>query len=194
MEPHFEKIDKLMYYDYLKNANSYFEFGSGGSTFKAMQNKNVKKVYSVESDVNWFNKVNSDCNKINKNNKFNFTLVDLKCVPNNWGKPGVNSEKSDWVKYSSSLCNLNKEDISNINLILIDGRFRVACCLKCFDVINDDCLIIFDDFLNRPQYFIVLQFFDIINKTKDKRMVILKKKKVVSPTIELIQKYEMLID
>lgn len=70
----------------------------------------------------------------------------------------------------------------------------MACCLKCFDVINDDCLIIFDDFLNRPQYFIVLQFFDIINKTKDKRMVILKKKKVVSPTIELIQKYEMLID
>jgi hypothetical protein len=190
MEPHFEKIDKLMYYDYLKNANSYFEFGSGGSTYKAIQNKNVKKVYSVESDVDWFNKVNSAINS----NKLNFILVDLKCVPNNWGNPGVNSKKDDWVKYSSSLCNLNKEEILNINLILIDGRFRVACCLKCFDVINDDCLIIFDDFLNRPNYSIVLNFFDIINKTKDKHMVILKKKKVSSPTIELIQKYEMITE
>jgi protein O-GlcNAc transferase len=188
MNPYFSKIDVLMYYDYLNNANTYFEFGSGGSTYQAVKRSNIKTVYSVESDINWYNKVNTIIN----NNKLNFMLVDLKCMTNNWGNPGVNSKKEDWIKYSNSLRDLNKDDISKIDLILIDGRFRVACCLKSFDVIDDKCLIIFDDFLNRPQYHIVLNFFDIVNKTKDKRMVILKKKKCIGPSVEIIQKYEII--
>ena len=74
---------------------------------------------------------------------------------------------------------------------MIDGRFRVACCLKCFDVIGSDCVIAFDDFLDRPQYHVVLQFYEVIEKTIDKRMVILKKKALENgPSKELIEKYE----
>jgi len=76
---------------------------------------------------------------------------------------------------------------------LIDGRFRVACCLKCFDAIRDDCLIAFDDFLDRRQYHIVLNYYEIVEKTSDNRMVILKKKGgPVDPA--LIAKYEMDLD
>ena len=76
-------------------------------------------------------------------------------------------------------------------MVLIDGRFRVACCLKCYEVIKDNCLIAFDDFFNRKQYHIVLEYFDIIEKSKDNRMVILKKKKNVNIQKELIEKYEL---
>jgi len=76
--------------------------------------------------------------------------------------------------------------------VFIDGRFRVACCLKCFDVIKPECLIAFDDFLDRPHYHVVLQYYDIVDKTKDNRMVILKKKKNVRAVPEsLIKKYEL---
>ena len=45
---------------------------------------------------------------------------------------------------------------------LIDNGSKVACCLNCFDIISEKCLIIFDDFLNRSHYHIVLDYFNII--------------------------------
>ena len=73
---------------------------------------------------------------------------------------------------------LTEDEQKKIDFILIDGRFRVACCLKLFDCIQENCMIAFDDFLNRPQYHVVLEFFDIIEESLDKRMVILKKRKM----------------
>ena len=84
MEPHFGKVDIKMYYNYLNKANVYFEFGSGGSTYQACMKLNIKKVYSVESDLNWYNKVK----KIINSNKLSSILVDLNCEPNKWGNPG----------------------------------------------------------------------------------------------------------
>jgi len=49
--------------------------------------------------------------------------------------------------------------------------------LKCYDIIKDSCLIAFDDFINRPHYHIVLQYFEIVEKSQNNKMVILKKKK-----------------
>ena len=98
--------------------------------------------------------------------------------PNTYGHPGKNATNIQKINYSSHITKLSKEEQNSIDLILIDGRFRVACCLKCYDIINDNCLIIFDDFFKRQHYHIVLEYFDIIEKTEDNIMVILKKKKM----------------
>ena len=68
MEPHFVETDKLMFYKYLDNAENYFEYGSGGSTYQALIRDNIKSIYSVESDIDWINKVNNNINlqSINK--------------------------------------------------------------------------------------------------------------------------------
>ena len=79
-------------------------------------------------------------------------------------------------------------------MILIDGRFRVACCLKCFEGMSPNCTIAFDDFLNRPKYHVVLDYFDIVDYTRNNRMVMLRKKNVKGPSPELIQKYEKIKD
>ena len=93
--------------------------------------------------------------------------------------------------YSNQMRLLDKDILNTLDLIFIDGRFRAAC-LKCFDQINDDCLIgLFDDFLNRPEYHIVLDYYDVIDKTDNNIMVILKKKNNVKIPIELIQQYEL---
>ena len=57
MEPWFGKNDKKMFYKYLKNTNVYFEYGSGGTTYQAGILNNIKKIYSVESDIQWQDKL-----------------------------------------------------------------------------------------------------------------------------------------
>lgn len=189
MEPWFKINDKQMFYNYLNKSKIYFEYGSGGSTYQASIRNNISKIYSVESDLNWCKIIK----KIIKSNNITYFYNEMNTIPNNWGYPGKNSTPIQHQNYSNYIINLTKEEQNNIDFILIDGRFRVACCLKCFDVINTDCLIAFDDFLNRPHYHIVLKYYDIVEKTIDNTMVILKKKKSIN-TIpkELILKYELI--
>jgi predicted O-methyltransferase YrrM len=117
----------------------------------------------------------------------------MDAIPKNWGYPGPKSTHIQHIKYSNHMRTLTPEEQQSIDLILIDGRFRVACCLKCFDIISPDCLIVFDDFLDRPQYHVVLDYYDVVEKTTDNRMVILRKKKHKNSVLnELISKYELI--
>ena len=189
MEPSLSKNDKLMFYKYLDNSKNYFEYGSGGSTYQASIRNNIIKIYSVESDKEWYNILQ---NKI-KSNNFIYFYNEMNTRPNNWGYPGKNSTLEQHKNYSNFMINLTKDEQKSIDFILIDGRFRVACCLKCFDIINSDCLIAFDDFLDRPHYHVVLNYYDIVEKTIDNRMVILQKKKGINfISEEIIQQYELI--
>jgi len=187
MEPYFSKNDKIIFYKYLDNTNIYFEYGSGGSTYQASIRKNIKTIYSVESDLTWQKKLKQTI----KNPNINYIYNEMDTKPNTWGRSGKNATNIQKINYSNQITKLSKEEQDSIDFVLIDGRFRVACCLKCYDIIKDNCLIAFDDFLNRPLYHIVLKYFDIIEKTQDNRMVILKKKKNVNIPKKLIEEYEL---
>ena len=58
----------------MKPENIYAKFGSGGSTNLASYYK-LKKIYSVENDVSWHNKLKNPSFKRNYlfNNRFKFT-------------------------------------------------------------------------------------------------------------------------
>jgi len=187
LEPHFQSNDKNMFYKYLDKATYYLEYGSGSSTYQASLKNNLKKIISIESDIEWFNKLKTT---VKNKEKIKFIYCDMKTLPNNWGYPGIDSNLSDWINYSNTINTLDKNLLSKIDLILIDGRFRVACCLKCYNCINDNCLIVFNDFFNRKYYHIVLDYFDIIDKTNNNIMVVLKKKIGKQIPKELIEKYE----
>jgi hypothetical protein len=190
MIPHLSPNDMKMFYNYLDKTTVYFEYGSGGSTYQASIRSNIQKIYSVESDIQWQDKLKRTIN--HKNMVYIYNEMDTQA--NNWGHPGKNSTNLQKINYSNHIKTLNEEEQNSINLVFIDGRFRVACCLKCFDIINSDCLIAFDDFLNRKHYHIVLKYFDIVEQTRDNRMVILKKKTDVSVPQELITQYELNVD
>jgi hypothetical protein len=188
MEPHLGKNDKEVFYNYLGNIKVYFEYGSGGSTYQTSIFKNIENIYSVESDLQWQKKLKKEITNPNINYIFN----EMDTQPNTWGHPGKNATNIQKINYSNHMTNLSKEEQDSIDLVFIDGRFRVACCLKCYDIIKDNCRIAFDDFLNRSEYHIVLKYFDIIEKTIDNRMVILKKKEKENIPKELIEKYELI--
>jgi protein O-GlcNAc transferase len=188
LEPLFSKNDKDMFYKYLSKATNYFEYGSGGSTVQASLRKNILNIYSVESDKSWHNKIK----EIVKESHIKYIYVEMGTMPNTYGHPGPNATRDEKINYSEQILLLEKQELNNIDFILIDGRFRVASSLKCLTVINDNCTIAFDDFLNRSEYDIVLDYCDIIDKTTDNRMVILKRKSGVEITRELIAKYELM--
>ena len=191
MIPELGENDMKMFYRYLDKSTIYFEYGSGGSTYQANLRPNIQKIYSVESDKTWMNKLNS---VIKTNTKITYIYNEMGTKPNTWGYPSKSCDKLNLINYSEHIRNLSVEERSKIDLVMIDGRFRVACCLKCYDVITDRCYIAFDDFLNRKKYHIVLKYYDIVEKTEDKRMVILRKKKNVSIPANLIKKYELILD
>lgn len=188
MKPQMLPNDLQMFYNYLEKARNYFEFGSGGSTYQAIKKENLQSITSIESDIRWYNRL-SDLIGIDP--RFNYKFIDINAAVNNWGRPGPGSSLEDWKKYSDTICHSN---LPNIDYLLIDGRFRVACCLKSFSILDADALIAFDDFLSRPNYHIVLNYFEIVEKTKDNRMVILKKRVCDSPPPELIKKYEEMFE
>ena len=188
MEPHLGKNDIKLFYKYLDKTTHFFEYGTGGTTYQASIRKNIKTITTVEGDYIWHKQFKFLLE--DDTDRMNFIYCELDTLPNTWGNPGPNSTLEQHIDYSEQIRKIKDSDI-DIDLVLIDGRFRVACCLKCFDVVDDDCFIAFDDFLNRKDYHIVLDYYDIVDKSQDNIMAILKKKKDIDPpSIELIEKYE----
>lgn len=192
MIPELSANDMKMFNRYLDKSTVYFEYGSGGSTYQANLRQNIQKIYSVESDKTWINKLKLS---IKDDSKIIYIYSEMGTKPRTWGYPSKSCDQSNLINYSEHIHNMSVEERSKIDLVMIDGRFRVACCLKCFDVINDGCYVIFDDFLPRKKYHIILNYYDIVEKTKDKRMVVLRKKKNVSiPDDKIVKNYELIPD
>lgn len=188
MKPHLANADLVVFKKYLKNATTYFEFGSGGSTHLASSYPNIKKIYTVESDSQWLDRVKNNI----KSNNIQYFYADLNTKPNSWGNPGPHCSDSQKRAYSECILQLKEPEQKNIDLVMIDGRFRVACCLKSLKAISKDCVVCFDDFLNREKYHVVLKYFDVIEKTSSNRMVFLKKKDNVQIDEQVIRKYELI--
>ena len=95
---------------------------------------------------------------------------------------------ANFNKYSDSIISLHKIINPNLDLILIDGRFRVICALNAHKVIDKNCIVLIDDFLNRKAYHILLNYYDIIEKGE--RMIVLRKKENCIVSDEILEKYK----
>jgi len=180
-KPYLLKADIPLFEKYVKKANVYFEYGSGGSTNYVSALSNLKKIYSVESDIFFHRKLKKEIKNISK---VGFIVVNLMCKPNNFGRPGRNCSKKKIIEYQDSI----KKVSEKIDVVFVDGRFRVCCCLKCHKHISKDTVVLFDDFFNRPEYHIVLDFYNIIERAKNGKMAVLTKK-ITAPHKSLIYKY-----
>lgn len=187
MKPYLDNRDLPLFEKYYNKCNILLEYGSGGSTYyAATECNNLKHIYVVEGDSGWIKKLKETI-PIENQSKITFIDMKLDCKPNSFGYPSTNCSKDSQLNYS-----LQVKPEYNCDLIFIDGRFRVSCCLNCYDNISDECMILFDDFLDRPHYHIVLNFFEIIEKGNG-RMVVLKKKENIDREAlkNAIEKYQL---
>ncbi len=179
IEPMLPPLEKALYYKYLDKATNYLEYGSGGSTYNAVLRNNIKKIVSVESDKDWYNKMN----KMINNSKLIYKYIELNAKPNNYGNP--ENVSFNVMKLYPSVVEEYKD--IKFDLILIDGRFRVACALICFKYIDNNCFVIVDDIIGRDYYNEIYNYYDKIESAG--RMVVFKKKNINNPSDILINKY-----
>jgi len=198
MNPHLTPNDLVLFHQYLSNISSnisnipkvYLEFGCGGSTLVACREPSIDTILFVESDPRWYEEVKKQCLDINVKKTILPLFRGLNVVhQNNWGHPGPGCTDAQKKAYSEPPPIPPHTTV----VVLVDGRFRVACCLKLFFVLHDQDVILFDDFLPRQdKYGVVLDYYDIIDQTVDHNMVVLRKKlSCSSPSPEIIQRYEL---
>lgn len=156
-------VESELFVRHIKKSGYYLEFGMGGSTIVALSNTKAK-VYSVESDFEWIR-------KLKKYWFIRFHLLKRLSIyyanignTKEWGYPVDTQHKLSFPDYSSGI--FKKIDVSKVDCVLIDGRFRVASVLQtilhCHK--NSGLKILFHDFYNRPRYHEVLKYLSEIEK------------------------------
>ena len=143
-QPLFDGNDKLFKL-YLQDCKLYFEYGVGLSTSWAFENSNAK-IIAVDTDKEWISHVDNRVDNL----RVKLVWVNLGDLTK-WGRPNSYKYRNNFIDYVSGVWNFK----SQADVILIDGRFRVACFLYSLIHSKKDSIIIFDDYFNRPWYHIV---------------------------------------
>jgi hypothetical protein len=103
MNPYLSNNDLVMFYKYLNKAKIYFEYGSGGSTYQSSIIDNIKKIYTVESDLYWLNKLKENIKK----NNITYFFNEMDSRPNTWGRFGENATNEQKINYSNQIMKLS---------------------------------------------------------------------------------------
>jgi len=132
---------------YIANATSYFEFGCGGSTILACKvGRPNLYVASVDSNQEWIDNVKSNQHVAARSEKglAHISIVNIGPV-GKWGYPtqSVHESQGAWYLYSQAIAMIGKE----FDLVLVDGRFRVACLLQSF-ISNPKASVLIHDFFD----------------------------------------------
>ncbi|WP_372921967.1 hypothetical protein, partial [Roseovarius sp.] len=132
-----------------KDAKIYGEYGVGKSTVW-MANNTSAKVIAVDTSNKWINKVK---NQTIRTKNINIHHSDLGSV-GFMGRPRSYSRREFFSDYTDYLWKQKEKP----DLTLIDGRFRVCCFLTSLKFAEEGAKIIFDDYVNRPQYHVVEKY------------------------------------
>jgi hypothetical protein len=159
--PHMDSDGLIFFQDQLSRSSCYLEFGCGGSTVYACNDAKVKTVISVDTDPKWIEKIRSETSSSDVD--LYMDHIDLGKV-GNWGTPKTADRYRDFWKYSSSPWRKAAELHVVPDTVLIDGRFRIACFLFSLLTARAGTTIIFDDYCERPHYFVVENFCSLDRK------------------------------
>ena len=173
--PHFIDEELTAFLSFLTEDTIYFETGSGCSSVIAKYY--AKKTYAVEGSIKYY--------KIGIKNglRNNIIFKDLKPDILDWSFPGKKSNMNDWKNYFQSY---KKE--YNADVILIDGRFKVATAMDIFDKIRDDTIVLIHEYFERPSYFILEEYYDYIYHW-GRLYAFAKKKNINEIPLEIQKKY-----
>ena len=177
--------DDEIFKKYVTKSKIYFEYGVGKSTKWVLENTK-SKVIAVDSDQKWID-------KFFINNIFNERLqtiwVDLGDLAD-WGRPISYSKRNSFISYINAVWGFeNKADV-----ILIDGRFRVACFLYSLLNAKKGSFIFFDDYNNRPWYHIVEEVVPIYKKCGRQGIFLVNETFNKDLAIELFEKFIFVFD
>jgi hypothetical protein len=161
--PHMTWNEYLLFKKICRNAYTFIEYGSGGSTIYLL--KHDKKVFSVESNPEFYQYMNSiRLLKQAAGKNLHFQFIDLGPT-NKWGRPLTSEKSESWSAYYKKIWEKIDPYRDKIDVIFIDGRFRVSCCLysilKVLAYNWRETVFVIHDFWRRNKYHVVLKFLDV---------------------------------
>lgn len=129
-------------------AGVILEYGSGGSTVIAAELAG-KTVFSVESDPKWLADMVAYFAAHPPAATLHLHHGDIGPAKE-WGYPVSDSSFRLWHNYPNSVW--DRADFQHPDLVLIDGRFRMACFLTTLFRATSPVTVLFDDYLDRKSY------------------------------------------
>jgi hypothetical protein len=154
MQPAMTDGERELLRSFLRCSLNYLEFGCGGSTVMACSL--VKKsVMSVESSLDWLQKVEVYCASQPTAIKPELIHADIGPVKQ-LGYPLDVGSRDLWHNYHDSVW--SHKGAIDADLYLIDGRFRVACFMQTLLRTTSSAVIIIHDFANRAHYHVIREF------------------------------------
>ncbi len=133
----------------IQGIDYYGEYGMGKSTIWVANNTQIKKIFAVDTSKEWVDKVQSGVGT----DVLEAEWVDLGQLAK-WGMPVDYSKRESILNYVESIWEREQKP----QLVLVDGRFRVACFLYSLATGAPGTKIIFDDYTDRPHYHLVEEF------------------------------------
>jgi len=131
-----------------REARVILEFGSGGSTRMASQMPG-KYILSVENDRDWARNLRKEIAAMRPVSPVTVYHVDLGPTAA-WGRLIDDSRWRDHHRYPNAIW--DEPFFRHPDVILIDGRFRVACLMAAMLRIERPVRVLFDDYVDRPSY------------------------------------------
>jgi len=170
MSIHDRAPDLELFKRYIGESRHYLEYGSGSSTHTAASFGNLRRIDTVESDVAWAAKMKRELVEVQSNSNSEFDkdarihlhVVDLRCKPATWGMPGPLCSRDAMDNYPRVVQVLEAAG-GHPDFVMVDGRFRVRCCLMVYKHTPETTLVMLDDFKERPEYNRVIKYYDIVD-------------------------------
>lgn len=136
------------------------EYGCGGSTALALE-LGVAEIWSVDSSLDWLDRIQQHPATAPAvlEGKLNLLHVDIGPT-GKWGFPADKSKAENWPLYAAKVWNELGAKSQDIDIVLVDGRFRVACVLAALVFARPDALIVVHDF-TRDSYQPVHEFCSV---------------------------------
>jgi hypothetical protein len=140
-------------------ATSLVEFGSGGSTLLAVGSQSLRRIWSVECDPVWIAKLRGLRAVTRAEHDARLHLIHADIGPTgDYGVPLDEAARTRWPDYHQGVW--RDPTTAAADLVLVDGRFRVACALEALARCQPHTILLFHDFWSRTPYHPVLAFTD----------------------------------
>ena len=171
-EPRLDDASSIYFRERLAHTRNYLEYGSGGSTVLA--NRAVQILVSVDSDAHFLAAVRDklaadDTVREPRESRGAVTrLIHVNIGPTvDWGVPALKRPTPRrvrlWQAYPTAPWCYFRSIEQQPDLILVDGRFRVACVLESLLNLSplSNAQVLVDDYITRPHYHVVERFADL---------------------------------
>jgi len=161
--PHMDEAGFQMWSTTLHHADSYLEYGAGKSTIFASKHLNVGKIISVDSDMQWLARILSTTSGEGASKNVSLLHANIGKI-GEWGVPLNRDSSKSFHEYITLPWQFAAQENISPTVVLVDGRFRVACFLYSLIASTHGATLLFDDYNDRPEYHLVERHCEITER------------------------------